>query len=204
LGRVLKSKQLKKVAVTGGIASGKSTVCSSFKDLGAYVLSTDEIAHQLLDPTTQLGKSVIALLGDDCVEKGQFNRKKIAKKVFKNTALLYALEKLIHPEVQRVVETAYKTISQSTQYTLFVVEVPLLFESGQQTFYDKVIVVISDETVCQQRFEGGATEFMHRTQRLMPLNQKLKKADFIIDNRHSLAELHQNIQTINISLKENP
>lgn len=201
---MLKSKQLKKVAVTGGIASGKSTVCSSFKDLGAYVLSTDEIAHQLLDPTTQLGKSVIALLGDNCVEQGQFNRKKIAKKVFKNTALLYALEKLIHPEVQRVVETTYKTISQSTQYTLFVVEVPLLFESGQQTFYDKVIVVTSDETVCQERFEEGATEFMRRTQRLMPLDQKLKKADFIIDNRYSLAELHQNIQTINISLKENP
>ena len=86
---------LRKIAVTGGIASGKSTVCHLFEKLGAYTVSADAIVHQLLDPTQSLGKKVIVLLGPDVVIEGQLSRERIAQKVFCNPCLLKKLEKLI-------------------------------------------------------------------------------------------------------------
>ena len=102
--------ELVKVAVTGGIASGKSSACRFFKELGAHVVSADNIVHRLLSPETKVGLQVIHLLGPEIVTKGQISRRAIAKKVFNNPLLLEALEKIIHPavneeldkEVQRV------------------------------------------------------------------------------------------------------
>lgn len=193
-----------KIAVTGGIASGKSAVCSLFKELGAYVLSADEIVHQLLVPTTHFGKSIIDLLGPDIVEGGRLSRERIAQKVFRESPLLLkALEKLIHPEVQRVIEAKYKAVSHLKRYPLFVVEVPLLFESGQESFYDKVLVVSSSEEDCKKRFRFDADEYERRSERLIPVEDKIKKADLVIENNGSLEDLRQTIQTIVTSLKEN-
>jgi dephospho-CoA kinase len=75
---------LKKVAVTGGLSSGKSSVCKILKECGAYVVNSDDIVHQLLDPHTAIGQQIIELLGAGVVVDGQFDRKKIAQAVFEN------------------------------------------------------------------------------------------------------------------------
>ena len=98
---MLKSK---KIAITGNLASGKSTVCQFFKEQGAYVVSSDEIVHQLLSPETNIGKKVIALLGKDIVVEDRLNREAIAKIVFRDRQLLLRLEELLHPEVQKEIE----------------------------------------------------------------------------------------------------
>ena len=74
--------KLKKIAVTGGLAAGKTTVCQLFKELGAYVVSADEIVHQMLSPDTVVGQQVVSLLGSDIVSGLGIDRKKIAAKVF--------------------------------------------------------------------------------------------------------------------------
>ena len=168
------------------------------------MLSADEIVHQLLVPTTDLGKSIINLLGPNIVEGERLSRERIAQKVFSDSPLLLkALEKLIHPEVQKVIEAKYKAISQSRHYSLFIVEVPLLYESGLETFYDTVIVVTSNEKNCEERFRFDAEEYKRRSQGLMPMEEKIKKADLVIENDGSLEDLRHSIQTILISLKEN-
>ena len=103
---------MKKVAVTGGIASGKSTVLVLFQELGAYTIDADAIVHQLLPLHTDLGKRIVALLGDAVVIEGQLNRTAIARKVFRDLSLLKKLEEQIHPEVQKQIETHYERISQ--------------------------------------------------------------------------------------------
>lgn len=197
--------KLRKVAVTGAIASGKTTVCRFFEELGAYVISADKIVHQLLSPTTDIGRQVIEMLGADIVVDGELNREVIAQKVFCDSSLLEQLEKRIHPEVQKVIKAQYQVISQK-HYPLFIVEIPLLFESGQATDFDTVIVVTAKTPKCRERFmQSGrysAAEFDRRSQRLLPIDQKIKRADFVIHNDGSLEELHQQVITIFKTLKE--
>lgn len=196
-----RSIKLKKIAVTGGIASGKSTVCHLFEKLGALVVSADAIVHQLLVPTTQLGKEVIAILGDDIVVNGTLSREKIAQKVFSSPHLLKELEKLIHPEVHRVIEAKYKAASPTT-HSLFIAEVPLLYEAHLEDFYDEVFVVVCDEKKCKERSKYSEKEYLQRSQRLMPIQEKIKKCDRVIDNNGTLEELHLTIQHIFNDLKE--
>lgn len=196
---------LKKVAVTGAIASGKTTVCCFFQELGAYVVSADKIVHQLLSLSTDIGKQVVSLLGEDSVVGGELNREVIAQKVFRDPSLLEQLEKRIHPHVQKVIEAQYQAVSQDS-YPLFVVEIPLLFESEQDKDYDVVIVVTAEKNKCRERFmrstRHSEDEFDRRSNRLFPLDEKLKKADFVIYNDDNLDKLRQQVITIFNSLKE--
>lgn len=188
---------LKKIAVTGGIASGKSTVCLLLKELGAYVISADDIVHQILLPETHLGKEIIALLGDDVVVKGSFDRKAIAQKVFRNPFLLKSLEQLIHPEVQRCIESHYQRVSHAREsFSLFVVEIPLLYESKMERFYDIVILITADETISKQRFKHEEDEFTRRSARLIPTQEKRKKADFVLENNGTIAALKADVERL--------
>lgn len=195
---------MKKVAVTGSVSSGKTTVCRFFKELGAYVISADAIVHQLLTPTTPVGQKIIDLLGVDRVAERELNREEIAARVFRDPSLLKELEKLIHPEVQKVIEAKYQEIFQQP-FPLFVAEIPLLFESGQEAFYDAVIVVRADEERCRRRFTittpYDETEFERREKRLMPIEEKVKRADFVLDNSGSLTQLQHLVETTFNSLK---
>src|SRR6478672_5591088 len=94
----------KKIAVTGGLSSGKSTVCQFFREFGAYVTNADEIVHRLLTPEKSVGQQVINLFSEDILTNGQIDRSKIAEKAFSNPKLLQALEDLVHPIVQHEIE----------------------------------------------------------------------------------------------------
>src|SRR5690348_8893921 len=126
---------LKKVAVTGGLSSGKSTVCQIFRGLGSHVISADAIVHQLLSPNTSLGQEVIKLLGVEIVINKTIDRKSIANKVFNNPQLLHQLEKLLHPAVFNEMKKEYEK-AKNFSAPLFVAEVPLLFEAGQENWFD--------------------------------------------------------------------
>ncbi|HSX12427.1 MAG TPA: dephospho-CoA kinase, partial [Rhabdochlamydiaceae bacterium] len=87
---------LRKLAVTGGLSSGKTTVCKILESLGAYYISADQIVHRLLSPDTKIGKKIIDLLGPKILNGDQFDRAKIAKIVFSQKDTLNALEKILH------------------------------------------------------------------------------------------------------------
>lgn len=186
---MLKSK---KVAVTGGISSGKSLFCAFFKEFGAYVVSADSIVHQLLSPHNDPGKKVIKLLGLEIVENGLIDRKKIADKVFKDTELLRSLELIIHPEVFREINKEYKK-SCEQNFLLFIAEVPLLFETGAQKFFDKTIAVLSNEQECESRFVKitgkEQKEFKLRAQQQLTLKEKATMADYVVMNDGSKQDL---------------
>lgn len=191
--------ELKKIAVTGGLASGKTTVCNLFQEYGAYTLSADKIVHELLSPQTELGKKIERLLGPECVVDGQFDRKKIALKVFNDEKLLAKLEDLLHPAVQQRVEARFQEISKlSNPPSFFVVEIPLLFESNMQHFYDAVIVVSTDPGISKNRLSAEkAVDFEKRMGRQMSLQEKQKQAAAItLNNDGTKDDLKQEFKKI--------
>ena len=184
---------LKKIAITGGLSCGKSTVCRILKQLGAYVVSADDIAHQLLSPDTDSGKQVIKLLGADIVVHDQIDRSKVAKKVFNNPGLLQSLEQILHPAIRDEIDKEYKKASQKAETKLFVAEIPLLFESPYFKNYDLTVAVIAPEAAAKQRyFEStgrNAAEFDSRMARQLSPEEKAKRADYVISNNGSLDDL---------------
>jgi dephospho-CoA kinase len=195
---------LKKVAVTGGLASGKTSVCRILKSCGAYVISADQIVHQLLSPNSVIGQQVISLLGSDIFSDGQIKRSKVAEMVFSHPEKLQALENLIHPVVLDEIEKCYQKISKEKTYTLFVAEIPLLYESESEKLFDAVIAVIADESICRQRFQqstGYSTEeFDRRMSRQLHPGRKAAAANYVIFNNGDLQQLKEQVITINSML----
>jgi len=184
---------LRKVAVTGGLSCGKSSVCRSFEKLGAYVVNADDIVHVLLTPETNLGQNVIRLIGKDIIVNNQIDRSKISQKVFNQPSLLNSLEHILHPAVQEEIKKQYEIANQQKKGTLFVAEIPLLYEAGMEDFYDAVITVTADPQLTLSRFQErtgkGKEEYTKRMQRQLPLDDKVKRADYVIYNNGTLKDL---------------
>jgi dephospho-CoA kinase len=184
--------KLKKIAVTGTLSSGKTTVCNFLKELGACVVNADQIVHQLLSPENLIGQKVIQLLGKSVVQEGSFNRKQIAEIVFSNDEKLQALESILFPEVAKAIEERYQQACKEGGYSAFVAEVPLLFEAKMESEFDAVIHVDAEENSCRRRFlaSGGTEEqFKRRMRRQMPSHKKYQLAPYHLINNNDLAEL---------------
>lgn len=191
---------LNKVAVTGGLSCGKSSVCRILKELGAHVVSADEIVHQLLSPNTNLGQQIIKLLGDDIVVNGQIERNIIAKRVFSNQSLLLSLEKLLHPAVLDEIERQYQQVKDQYRVPLFVAEIPLLFEVAGEANFNFVIDVWTDPKICRKRFKEATgyedDEYDKRMARQMSPKEKAKRADYIIENNGSMEEMQCAVERV--------
>jgi dephospho-CoA kinase len=188
--------KLKKVAVTGGLSCGKSLVCRTLQELGAYVVSADSIVHQLLSSDTNLGQKIIKLLGPEVLVNRKLDRSRIAHIVFHDLGVLQALEELIHPAVYRELDKAYREQQQETPPPpLFVAEIPLLFESGGERDFDYTIAVVANADICCQRFiqatGNDQKEFNNRMARQLPLIDKAKLADYVIMNNSTLFDLQK-------------
>lgn len=189
-----------KIAVTGGLASGKTTVCRILEGYGAYVVDADLIVHRLLSSNKELQRQIVAWLGPEVVVGQQLDRTKIAAKVFSNPKKLQALEQLIHPAVSHEIETLYQTVHTQGAHTLFVAEVPLLFEAGQDPFYDAIIVVVAEAAVCRKRFVSSgahsAHEFDQRMARQWPMDTKAARSQYVIQNNTTLVALQEQIKAM--------
>ncbi|KAF3362823.1 Dephospho-CoA kinase [Chlamydiales bacterium STE3] len=187
---------LLKVAVTGGLSSGKSTVCQIFRGLGAHVVSADEIVHQLLSPDTCFGQEVIKLLGVEIVIDKMIDRKSIANKVFKNPQLLHQIEKILHPAVFTEMKKGYQSAKASSS-PLFVAEVPLLIEAHQDSWFDVVIAVLANEETSRKRFVESTgfseEEYRLRMSRQLTPSQKAEKAHYIIFNDGDFTTLENQV-----------
>lgn len=191
---------LRKVAITGGLASGKSLACHFFQKLGAYVINADEIVHQLLSVETPIGQQVVDLLGKEIIVNGQINRTIIAKKVFNNSVLLRSLEEILHPSVLNEIEKQYQQIKIQGQAPLFIAEVPLLFEIGAETCFDATIAVIANKNCCQTRFKTatGNEEIEYDKRMAFQLSQeeKIQRADYVIENSGSVEEMQNAVKKL--------
>ena len=196
--------KLKKIAITGGVASGKTTVCQFFQELEAFVVNADTIVHEFLDPDTELGQQIIQQFGPEILTDGKISRKMIAAKAFKDPQQLAKLEKLLHPAVLRKIEGLYAQACRSGKYTSFVVEIPLLFEIQGEPFYDCVIAVLADEAIARQRFEQAGyppEEYERRMKRQLSPHQKAERAHYKIQNNGTLEDLKNQVIALNNILK---
>lgn len=192
--------KLKKIAITGGLASGKTTVCRFFQEFGAFVVNTDAIIHELLDYDVNLGQQIIRQFGSVILENGKISRKMIAEKAFKDPELLKALENILHPVVFHKIEELYKDACRAEKYTSFVVEVPLLFEIQGQHSYDYVIAVLTDKATARCRFERAgfaSKDFDLRMKRQLSPHQKASRAHFVIHNNGTLSDLKEQVVKLN-------
>lgn len=196
---------LKKVAVTGDLASGKTTVCSLLEQFGATVVNSDQIVHQILSCNLSIRSKLVALLGDEVMSGGSLDRTKIAQKVFSRLDLLRSLESLLHPLVRERIELAYDEACRSSEAMLFVAEVPLLFEMGYEADFDAVIYVTATPGRLLERFlaRGGEEEQFHlRRQRLIATEEKQQKATFLIQNDGEKSELYRKVYALFLRLVE--
>jgi len=188
---------LKRVAITGGLSCGKSTVCRFFKEQGAFVVSADEVVHRLLTPDSYLGQQVIALLGKEIVTQDKIDRSIVAKKVFNDKTLLRSLEELIHPAVLKEIEKQYQQISNQGNFPLFIAEIPLLFEAASEKKFDAVIAIWADPETCKKRFMTATgykeEEYIKRMANQMPADEKMKRADYVVNNSGTLKQTHQSV-----------
>jgi dephospho-CoA kinase len=175
------------VAITGGIAAGKTEALAAFARRGAAVSSADELVHRVYREDESLKSELRARWGDGVFgADGEVDRAAVAAIVFADRSELNWLESVLHPRVRRMSEEWFKEIAALPEPPeLIVREIPLLFESGGEVSYDKVVVLTASPSVREAR--RGV--FAEREERLIPDEEKLRRADFGYVNDGTLAEL---------------
>jgi dephospho-CoA kinase len=193
--------RLKRVAVTGSIASGKSTVCQFFEEWGAYVVRADHLLHRAFSIDTALGRRVCQLFGDKILVGSVIDRGRVADEVAKAPALLDQLEAFCHPYVNAEIRRKYRDACKREGSSLFVAEMPLLFESRwpMGPWFDVTIAVVSDRAIARGRYvrSGGTGEqFDFREARQMPPEDKIQRTDYTLVNNKSLSDLKAEAQKL--------
>lgn len=186
---------MRKIAVTGGLAAGKSTVCRFLKESGAYIADADEIVRRLLDRESPTGQQVIKLLGPEVITKNQIDRKKISNTVFSNPTLLKALELILHPAVLFEINRLFETMKNNKAYRFFVAEVPLLYEAHMENEFDAVIAVVTDDETARTR-STNVEEFDKRSRFQLPQAAKQAQATYVIKNEGDLNALKAQVTAL--------
>ena len=185
------------LGLTGGIASGKSTVSAYLAQNGALIIDADLIARQVVAKKSSGLKQIVAKFGGEILTaSGELDRKKLGKLVYSNKELLKALTDitgpLIRAEILREIQAAKKA-----QVKLVVLDIPLLFETGYQTLCDKVMVVTIPSKLqlerVMKRDNLSAAEARKRIANQLPASKRNELADVLIDNSKSVAETYQQV-----------
>ena len=188
------------VGLTGGIATGKSTVAKVLRQKGIAVISSDELAHQAIEPGGPAYERVIAGFGSAVLSPdGKINRRLLGEMVFKDQAARKRLEGIIHPVVIKVIRQELECYSKDG-VQMVVVEVPLLFEVGLEDLFDYVWVVsASYEHQLQRVLERDRLTEVEARERIaaqMSLEEKEKRADAVIKNDNALDSLEKQVSTL--------
>ncbi len=176
------------VAITGGIGAGKSEALFAFQEHGAATVSSDEIVHHLLATDDDVRAAMVAELGEGILDdEGRIDRGRVAEVVFADRAKLEFLESLLHPLVAaEYLRWREQLAALPEPPAVCVTEVPLLYESGGEARFDKVVVITAPAKLREQRRRVRRDD---RDERLLPDAKKAKRADYAYVNTGSLEEL---------------
>ena len=176
------------VAITGGIGAGKSEALKAFARHGAAVVSSDEIVHRLLREDEEVKRALVDRWGDRILApSGEISRRRVGEIVFANRRELAWLEELLHPRVSREYLDWREALGRLDHApALCVTEVPLLYEAGGESRFDAVVVVTAPADVRAGRTSVPADG---RATRLIPDEEKVRRADYAYVNDGSLEEL---------------
>lgn len=186
------------LGITGSLGSGKSTVAKMFRESGAAVIDADKIGHSLLKPGSRAYQKIIRHFREGILRRdGSIDRRKLASLVFKDEEKLKRLNRIMHPEIIR----AIKTRVSSSKPGVLVLDAPLLIESGLQGLVDKLIVVKINrmkqlKRISLRKAPLSDKQALRRIKAQMPLKDKIRLADFVIDNNGTLSQTRKQVGQI--------
>jgi dephospho-CoA kinase len=194
------------VGLTGGLASGKSFVGRSLADLGCFLIQADELGHQVIEPGGEAYAGVVALFGAEILNaEGKIDRRRLAALVFSDPELLAKLNALVHPPVRARERALAAEFARKHPDGIAVTEAAILVETGSYKDYDRLIVAVCrpEQQVARAMERDGVSrqEVLNRLSRQMPLEDKVKHADFVIDTSGSKGNTLQQVQTVYESLR---
>lgn len=190
---------MRRLALTGGIGTGKSSVAARLRQHGVPVVDADVLAREAVAPETPGLAAVVARFGPDVLRQdGSLDRAALAALVFADPVARRDLEAIIHPIVRRLTDAFFADLPQDTAYA--VAEIPLLYETGRDADFDAVIVVAcAPETQLARvmaRDGASAGEVLRRIAAQWPMAEKRARADYVIETEGSLAETNAQVDRL--------
>lgn len=191
------------IGLTGGIASGKSTVSNFFKELGVEIVDADIVAREISERKATIDE-ICNIFGRDILDKnGKIVRGKLRERVFQDRELVQKLNSIIHPQV---IEYFKERRERNRRDELLIFDIPLLYEAKMDALCDKVIVVGLDKKKQIERVvqRDGSSEEVAKNivANQMPLEDKIKRANFVIMNDGTLEELKGKVLKVYKELRE--
>ena len=196
---------MKLVGLTGGIASGKSTVAKILQSLGAAIVNADDLAREVVEPGHEAWKEIVASFGADILQSDQtLDRQKLRTLIFNQPEARKRLESIIHPRVRALAEERIRQYA-AAGYPVAIYEVPLLFEGNLQEWLRPVILVACDVETQTARLQNRdhltAADAEKHIAAQMSLKDKRRLADYVIENNGSLEDLERQTRQILEELK---
>jgi dephospho-CoA kinase len=206
---------LLRVGLTGGIASGKSVVGEMFVTLGAQLIQADQIAHELMQPGQAVYEQVVRQFGSAILNPdGSVNRPRLAEVAFGNPGVRGAsrvneLNAIVHPAVIRRQDEWMAEVGTRDPHAISMVEAALILEAGAKTRFDRIVVVTCREQQRVQRFaerlkidvDAARREVVRRMAAQLPDQDKIKAADYVIDNSGSLDATTEQVRALHERLR---
>lgn len=189
------------VALTGGIAVGKSVAAAVFKELGCYVHSSDTAAHELMRPDSSAWDEIVRLFGKDILNPDRtIDRKRLSRMVFADEAKRRSLNKILHPRVMESRRNLLESLDRRGNHSIFISEAALTLEAGFASFYDRIIVVFCDEHLQMKRLlerKGiSRAEAQRMIQSQMPQEEKKRYAHYLIDSSGSIDDTVERTESV--------
>ncbi len=188
------------IGITGSIGSGKSTVAKIFREYGFKVIDADKVAHKIMKQNTEIYRRLVKNFGNGILnENKEIDRRKLGNMVFKDTKKVKNLNLILHPLIIKTIEESIKKINDKyNDNAKAVIDAPLLLETRTKELVDKIIVVKTDfENVVKRMNEKFSKKEIEKILKFqMPLKQKLKYADFVIDNNKDLKHLENSVREV--------
>ena len=190
-----------RVGLTGGIATGKSTVGAMFVELGCHLIESDQIAHQLFEPGQAVHAAVVKQFGNRVLAlDGTIDRRILGDIVFKDPQARAKLNSLVHPAITQRQQEWLKDMENQDPHGIAIVDAALMIEVGTYKNYDKVIVVTCSPEIQRERLRARSAlseeKIESRIRSQMPNEEKTKYADFVIDNSGSVESTRVQVETV--------
>jgi dephospho-CoA kinase len=185
--------------LTGPIATGKSTVSTILKDLGAFIVDADKVARDVVAPGMRAWEEIVRIFGKDILHaKGEIDRESLARIVFNDSTMRRMLEEIIHPDVMRVMDEEISSIKAGFPDAVVILDVPLLIETGMHKGVSEVIVVYCPEDMQIMRLmirdKISEEEALARVRAQISIEEKRRYASLLIDNSASVDETRKQVE----------
>ena len=192
-----------KLAVTGGIGSGKTAFCGFLKEQGIKVINVDDVSKELLEKDKDIVKKITNTFGRESYKDGKPDKKYLAEKVFSDNENVIKINSILHPKVIKKVDILAGEILKNNN--IVAAEAALIYEANMESLFDYVVLITANRDLRMQRKTGlenySEEQFIKRNNNQIPEEEKAECADFVFENNGSLDDLKKKAQLFSIIVK---